>query len=154
MRLFHRPSQAHEAIPGLAAAAADRGWQPAPERPLSEDLDRPIHDTACAMFGVGRAQLDGPADIARHRTVFLDGYRFADRGRTITVANARVVRPGPPVPGPRQDVAVCAVDLPRMVPIVAIWPACRPLHPQPRTTTPVILPSTSGSPSRNCRTST
>src|SRR4051794_14340631 len=125
MRLFHyRQSETAGEIPGLAAAAAANGWQPVPGRPVSDTLARAVYEDACAMYGVSPSLVGGRMTPDASQARFPDAYRFPDRGRTVTVANARAVMDTQAryLPGPPKEVAVCAVELPTLLPIISIWP--------------------------------
>lgn len=125
MRLFHyRQSEIHGEIPGLAEAAAAQGWQPVAGRPVSDALARAVFEIACAMYEVSPALLSGHFHPDASQARFQDAYRFADRGRTVTVANARAVMGTEAryLPGPPKEVSVCAVELPTLLPVLSIWP--------------------------------
>jgi len=125
MRLFHyRQSETAGEIPGLAAAAAARGWQPVTGRPVSDALAGGVYEIACAMYGVSPSLVGGRMTPDASQARFQDAYRFPDRGRTVTVANARAVMDTEAryLPGPPKEVAVCAVELPTLLPFLSIWP--------------------------------
>lgn len=115
MRLFHfGPVKGHVPVPGLATAAAARGWQPAPDQPFSRDLHDMLFDLTYDMYGVPRGSVG--QDLGRNwkGIGFHDAYRFSDAGRAGTVANARtrLEYEVQAVMGAPMDIAVCAVELP------------------------------------------
>lgn len=118
MRLFHfGPVKGHVPVPGLAAAAAARGWQPAPDQPFSRDLHDMLFDLTYDMYGVPRGSVG--QDLGRNwkGIGFHDAYRFSDAGRAGTVANARtrLEYEVQAVMGAPMDAAVCAVELPAVL---------------------------------------
>jgi hypothetical protein len=115
MRLFHfGPVKGHVPVPGMAAAAAARGWQPAPDQPFSRDLHDMLFDLTWDMYGVPRGSVG--QDLGRNwkGIGFSDAFCFRDAGRTVTVANARtrLEYEVQAVLGAPMDAAVCSIELP------------------------------------------
>jgi hypothetical protein len=138
MPLFGRRQQdmpSHPAaaptVPGLAAAVAAQGWQPAPARPFGGRLADPVHDITRTMYGAARGTVYGN-QITVGTTIFRDAFSGSIDGRTYLVANAwTYIEPklfgNEPHLG---DVAVCAAELPSMLPMLLAQP--RRFHPARR----------------------
>jgi hypothetical protein len=115
MRLFHRPKAGDDVpVPGLAEAAAARGWQPAPDQPFSRDLHDMLFDLTFDLYGVPRGTVGQEFGRNWKGIGFHDAFCFSDAGRTVTVANARthVAYEVRYVQGAPMDTAVCSVELP------------------------------------------
>src|ERR1700736_3900480 len=129
MPLFgHRhdgPGRGDPGVPGLADAAAAQGWQQVSGKPFDGHLEDAVHETARAMYGVQRAR--GATALRGIRiggTVFRDAFRGSISGRTVIVANAwtsiepELVKST----GEMKGAAVCAAELPSMLPIACVQP--------------------------------
>lgn len=109
-------------VPGLAEAAVAQGWQPAGASPFLQHLVNAVHEITRAIYGVPRRGPTGDTTVGN--TVFSDAFRGSIGGRTVTVANAWTYLE--PVLGNIWDrsgtVAVCAVELPAVMPIACVQP--------------------------------
>jgi hypothetical protein len=97
------------------------GWQPVTGRPFGGRLADPVHEITRTMYGVPRSQ-------QQNRTVgsttFADIFRTSVDGREVTVATARTyIEPGLfPSGHGTPAVAVCAAELPSVLPFMSIVP--------------------------------
>ncbi len=97
------------------------GWQPVTGQPFGGRLADPVHEITRTMYGVPRSQ-------HQNRTVggttFADIFRTSIDGREVTVANARTyIEPGLfPAGHGTPAVAVCAAELPSVLPFVSVAP--------------------------------
>lgn len=109
-------------IPGLAEVAAAQGWQPAGEQPFAGHLEDPLHEVARCMYGVPRY---GPtAGFQVQPTFYRDAYRGTISGRGVVVANGWTPI-GPNLPFGMSGIkgsAVCAVEIPGLLPVACIEP--------------------------------
>lgn len=126
MPLFGHRRHTTGTTPGQAGGpgtgiAMPQSWQPVTGRPFEEHLERLIQETSRIMYGIPRIfpQFPGVGDIR-----FTDAFRTSTDGRAVTVANAwTVVEPGLFGPGKgTPGVAVCAVELPSVLPVAWIRP--------------------------------
>jgi hypothetical protein len=111
--------------PGPAAFAAARGWAPAGDRPFdghledaAAEINRTLHGAARSLGTMRRAGLRIGA------TTFRDAYRGSVDGRVVIVANAWT-NIGPEVrqsAGEWYGAAVCAVELPSLLPLLCVQP--------------------------------
>ncbi len=111
--------------PGLPAFAAAQGWAPAGDRPIdghledaAAEINRTLHGAARSLGAVRRQGLRIGA------TTFRDAYRGSVAGRAVTVANAWT-NIGPEVrqsTGEWYGAAVCAVELPSLLPLLCVQP--------------------------------
>ena len=121
MPLFgHRrdASKRTEWVPGLAATAAAQGWQGVDGVPFNHDMHNEIHNITCFLFGFDRRQYPG----AIGNTTYNDAFRARVGGRIVTVANAfTFIEPGLFQADKLNPwVAICAVELPTLVPAATI----------------------------------
>ena len=112
-------------VPGLAEAMAGQGWEPAPDQPFDGHLEGDINEITRAMYGFSR-ELSAVREVTLRvgDTTFRDSFRGSIDGRTVTVASAWTALEGENrySTGEVKSVAVCAVELPSMLPIVWIQP--------------------------------
>ena len=112
-------------LPGLPAFAAAQGWAPAGDRPFdghledaAAEINRTLHGAPRSLGAVRRQGLRIGA------TTFRDAYRGSVAGRAVTVANAWT-NIGPEVrqsTGEWYGAAVCAVELPSLLPLLCVQP--------------------------------
>jgi hypothetical protein len=145
MGLFkRRPSSSTSAsststtqVPGLADLAASRGWQSVAGAPLGSRFTDAIHRAAWMLYDRQYTAVYDPTSV-EHRTLFEDAYRGQLDDRGVAVANAWTnIGPQDLVKlHQMMGLAVCAVELASLSPIVLL---------QPRGLSPVAthLPSTS-----------
>ena len=110
---------------GLPAFAAAQGWAPAGDRPFdghledaAAEINRTLHGAARSLGTVRRQGLRIGA------TTFRDAYRGSVAGRVVIVANAWT-NIGPEVrqsTGEWYGAAVCAVELPSLLPLLCVQP--------------------------------
>jgi hypothetical protein len=112
-------------IPGLAEVAVAQGWQPVSGQPFDGHLEDAVHDITRCMYGVPRQM----PTVAQHGvriggTVFRDAFRGNISGRAVIVANAWTsIEPElRQSTGDVKGAAVCAVELPSMLPIACVQP--------------------------------
>jgi hypothetical protein len=110
-------------VPGLAEVAVAQGWQPVSGAPFDAHLEDDVHDITLAMYEVPR----GIPTVVQHGvriggTDFRDAFRGNVSGRAVIVANAWTsIEPElRQSTGDMKGAAVCAVELPSMLPS----PAC------------------------------
>ena len=115
---WHAPAPG--ATSGVAGFAAARGWEPAGDRPFDGHLEDAVAEINRTMHGaarvLGEMRLHG---IRVGATTFGDAYRGSIDGRAVIVANAWTSI-GPEVrgaAGTMYGAAVCAVELPSVLPI-------------------------------------
>jgi hypothetical protein len=127
MPLFgHRHDQpgpgAQAGVPGLAEAATAQGWQPAGTSPFTPQLAKTVHEITRTLYGVPRR--GATFGYTAGETKFSDAFRGSIDGRTVIVANAWTYLD--PVLGHVLDrsgtVAVCAVELPMVLPVACVAP--------------------------------
>jgi hypothetical protein len=100
-------------VPGLAQVAVGQGWRPLTGCPFDDQLAVAIHDISRVLVG-------GPPAVTGS-TVYGDTFRGSIGGRTIIVANAWTA--AEPAPGPAAGppgTAVCAVELPWVLPVACV----------------------------------
>jgi hypothetical protein len=127
MPLFGRHRHTSPAGPGqtrrsgAAGTIMPPGWQPVGGRPFDGHLDDAAHEITRIMYGVPRS-IPRPGGIGH--TTFTDVFRTSIDGRAVTVANAwTVIEPGLFQAGRgTPSVAVCAVELPSVLPVTLIQP--------------------------------
>ena len=114
---------------GVAGFASAQGWPPAGDRPFDGHLEDAVAEINRTMHGAARAlgemRLHG---IRVGATTFADAYRGSIDGRAVIVANAWT-NIGPEVrgsTGTMYGAAVCAVELPSILPIMYVQPRCFP----------------------------
>lgn len=94
-----------------------RDWQPVAGRPFDGHLDDQVRDITLAMYGVAHGETGRIGS-----TTFGDAHRTSVAGRNVVIANAwtpmdpQGFRPRHGTPA----VAVCAVELPSLLPILLI----------------------------------
>jgi hypothetical protein len=126
MALFGRrrevPNSADEVV-GLAALAASRGWQPAGEEPVPASLTDLVHHASWSLYDRNYWSVYDVTS-AQQRTFYRDAYRGNVGTRGLVIANAwtnigpqDVVRLLQAV-----GVAVCAVELGTIPPIMVLQP--------------------------------
>ena len=113
----------------MAGFAAARGWAPAGDRPFDGHLEDAVAEINRTMHGAARAlgemRLHG---LRVGATTFGDAYRGSIGGRAVIVANAWTTI-GPEVRGAAGTMcgaAVCAVELPSILPIMYVQPRLFP----------------------------
>ena len=113
------------AAAGLAEFAAAEGWLPAGDRPFDGHLEDAVAEINRTLHGaartLGAARLHG---IRIGATVFADAYRGTAGGRAVTVANAWTnIEPEiQQSTGEMHGAAVCAVELPSVLPMMCVQP--------------------------------
>ena len=112
-------------VPGLAGLAAAQRWAAAGDRPFDGHLEDAVAEINRAMHGAARSlgavRLHG---IRVGGTIFRDAYRVSVDGRAVIVANAWT-NIGPEVrqsTGEWYGAAVCAVELPSLLPLLCVQP--------------------------------
>ena len=112
-------------IPGLPEVAVAQGWQPVSGQPFDGHLEDAVHDITRCMYGVPRQM----PTVAQHGvriggTAFSDAFRGNISGRAVIVANAWTsIEPElRQSTGDVKGAAVCAVELPSMLPIACVQP--------------------------------
>jgi len=115
------------AVPGLAEVAGQLGLQPAPtERPFDGHLEDKVHEATRCLHGEARSRTAFTHEVVGS-TTFGDVYRGTVDGRTVTIANAWTdMEMDRPVEIHYRGTAVCAVELPTMLPILGIEPRSKP----------------------------
>jgi hypothetical protein len=112
-------------VAGLAETARARGWQAVDGRPLDATLPDAVAETLQTMYGFPTGMDTWERKAVRiGETVCHDAYRLVVDGRGIVVTNAWA-NIQPAVRGAPDDfkgVAVCAVELPTMLPLACIQP--------------------------------
>jgi hypothetical protein len=108
-------------VPGLAELAASWKLQPAaPERLFDGHLEDRINETSRILYGEPRT-LTEFTNVVVGSTTYSDAYRGTVDGHTVTVANAWTeIESDPRVYIGLKGSAVCAVELPTMLPITGI----------------------------------
>jgi hypothetical protein len=107
-------------VPGLAQVAVAQGWRPLTSQPFDDQLAVAIHDISLVLLGVPPT-VTGRNGIRVGGTEYGDAFRGSIGGRTIIVANAWTSvapAPGAQLPG----TAVCAVELPSVLPVACVQP--------------------------------
>ena len=116
-------------VPGLAQVAVAQGWRPLTGQPFDDQLAVAIHDISRVLLGVPPT-VTGRNGVRVGGTEYGDAFRGSIGGRTIIVANAWTsVRPSPPLQLP--GTAVCAVELPSVLPVACVQPRRFPALTQP-----------------------
>ena len=112
-------------VAGLAGLAADQGWAAAGDRPFDGHLEDAAAEINRTMHGAARSlgavRLHG---IRIGATTFRDAYRGSVAGRVVIVANAWT-NIGAEVrysTGEWYGAAVCAVELPSLLPLLCVQP--------------------------------
>jgi hypothetical protein len=131
MSLFHRRRDAPAAdagpalpsVAGLADFAAARDWQQVSDRPFDGHLEDAVHEIARVMYGAPRTE---PVQHVTRvgPTIFRDAFRTSVDARAVTVANGWT-NIQPELRFSEDDwrgVAVCAVELPSILPIATVHP--------------------------------
>ena len=106
-------------VPGLADAAAARGWQPVDGVPLASELADQVHGLAWILHGRQFSTAIYDTNSVRHSTVYHDAYRGEAGAHPLVVANAWTNI------GPQQvvkllemtGIAVCAVERCKLPPL-------------------------------------
>ena len=107
-------------VPGLAQVAVGQGWRPLTGQPFDDQLAVAIHDISRVLLGVPPT-VTGRNDVRVGGTEYGDAFRGSIGGRTIIVANAWTsVTPEPAAELP--GTAVCAVELPSVLPVACVQP--------------------------------
>jgi hypothetical protein len=105
-------------VPGLAQVAVAQGWRPLTGQPFDDQLAVAIHDISRVLLGVPPT-VTGGNGVRVGGTEYGDAFRGSIGGRTIIVANAWTsVAPAAQLPG----TAVCAVELPSVLPVACVQP--------------------------------
>ena len=113
-------------VPGLAELATRWGLQPAtPERPFDGHLEDRVHETTRVLYGEPRS-VTTFTHVVVGGTTFSDVYRGTVDGRPVTVANAwtEIERDPRDYIGLKGS-AVCAIELPTILPLTGIEPRSR-----------------------------
>lgn len=116
-------------VPGLAQVAVGQGWRPLTGQPFDDQLAAAIHDISRVLLGVPPAMTGGSGAPAGG-TEYGDAFRGSIGGRTIIVANAWTTAGPEPAAGPgagpgapsQPGTAVCAVELPWVLPVACVQP--------------------------------
>ena len=107
-------------VPGLAQVAVGQGWRPLTGQPFDDQLAVAIHDISRVLLGVPPT-VTGRNGVRVGGTEYGDAFRGSIGGRTIIVANAWTsVTPEPAAELP--GTAVCAVELPSVLPVACVQP--------------------------------
>jgi hypothetical protein len=107
--------------PGVSGIVMPPGWRAVPGRPFDGRLEDSVHEATRVMYGMPRYQT---SQRVVGNTTFADVFRASIGGRAVTVANSRTfIEPGL-FPGGQgtPSAAVCAVELPSMLPFTWIQP--------------------------------
>ena len=108
---------------GLAEFGQAEGWEPVPGQPFDGHLETAVHEITRAMYGAARTgHAVMQTGIRVGGTAFPDAFRASVGGRTVIVANAWTsieaeVRYST---GDVRGVAVCAVEVPAVLPFLGI----------------------------------
>lgn len=111
--------------PGLSAFAAAQGWAPGSDLPFDGHLEDAAAEINRTLHGAARSL----GEVRRHGlrigdTIFRDAYRGSVAGRAVIVANAWT-NIGPEVrhsTGEWYGAAVCAAELPSLLPLLCVQP--------------------------------
>ena len=108
---------------GVAEFVATHGWQPAAARPFDGHLEDAVHEITRVMYGAPR----GYATDTRVRvgqTIFKDAFSTSVNGRTVKVSNAwtNIQSEVHHAPDHWRGVAVCAAELPSLLPLSGVYP--------------------------------
>ncbi len=130
MVLFHRKNDdpfrnVPPDIPGLADAMAAQGWAPISGQPFDGHLEDDVHETARTLYGFSRGQPAIRVVVLRvGGTTYRDAFRGTVDGRAVTVASVWTAMEGENRYGTGEvkGVAVCAVELPTLLPIACVQP--------------------------------
>ncbi|HXY91601.1 MAG TPA: hypothetical protein VEP49_03925 [Acidimicrobiia bacterium] len=126
MSLFRRHPEVRggpTGVPGLPELAASLGLQPAaPEHPFDGHLEDQVHQASRIMYGEPHS-VTTFSHVVVGGTTYSDVYRGTVDGHTVIVANAWTeIESDPRVYIGLKGSAVCAVELPTMLPIAGIEP--------------------------------
>ena len=129
MPLFHHRPEVQggpTGVPGLADLAASLGLRPvAPEGLFDGHLEDKVHVTSRILYGEPRSRAKF-THVVVGGTTYSDAYRGTVAGHTVTVANAWTeIETDPRVYIGLKGSAVCAVELPTILPISGIEPRWR-----------------------------
>lgn len=112
-------------VPGLAQVAVGQGWRPLTGQPFDDQLAAAIHDISRVLLGVPPG-VSGGTSVRDGGTEYGDAFRGSIGGRTIIVANAWTTIEPQPAAGPgaagQPGAAVCAVELPWVLPVACVQP--------------------------------
>jgi hypothetical protein len=109
-----------DGVPGLAQVAVGQGWRPLAGRPFDGSLGEAVRDITRALHGLP-GPTAGDVGLKAGATAYGDAFRGRIGGRTVIVANAWT-SVEPESAGQHAGVAVCAVDLPALVPPCCVQP--------------------------------
>ncbi|HUO72613.1 MAG TPA: hypothetical protein VMU39_17725 [Solirubrobacteraceae bacterium] len=108
---------------GLGAFARANGWEAVgDERPFDGHLEDGVHRVTCAIHRVPSNTV--MAGIRVGNTIFRDSYRTTVNGRTVIVSNGwtNIQTEVQHAPDHWRGVAVCAAELPSVLPLARISP--------------------------------
>lgn len=112
-------------VPGLAQVAVGQGWRPLTGQPFDDQLAAAIHDISRVLLGFPPV-VTGGSGAQAGGTEYGDAFRGSIGGRTIIVANAWTTAGPEPAAGPgaagQPGTAVCAVELPWVLPVTCVQP--------------------------------
>lgn len=127
MPLFGRQERAWQelqgGVPGLAKVAVGQGWQPLSGKPFDGHLEEAVHEITRVMYGAPRSA-QSERGVRVGGTAFRDAFRGSISGRAVIVANAwtGIEAESLHSTGGKSGVAVCAAELPSMLPIACVQP--------------------------------
>ena len=110
---------------GLAEFGQAEGWEPVPGQPFDGHLETTVHEISRAMYGAARTtSAVMQTGIRVGGTAFPDAFRAAVGGRTVIVANAwtSIEAEVQYSSGDVWGAAVCAVEVPALLPFARIQP--------------------------------
>jgi hypothetical protein len=110
----------HAGVPGLAQVAGAQGWRPLTGQPFDDQLAVAIHEISRVLLGAPRA-VTSRNGAGAAGTEYGDTFRGSIGGRTIIVANAWTSVTAEPA-AERPGTAVCAVELPSVLPVACVQP--------------------------------
>ena len=132
MRLFrrHEPSSSTQ-VAGLPELAASRGWQPVEGEPFEPRLVDQVWHLTWSLYGQREPLPEGGASSSVvRRPLFRDAYRGELEGRSIVVTN-HATNLGVIKLNDWKAVAVCAVELGTLFPVLMIKPRGLPFDGKP-----------------------
>jgi hypothetical protein len=134
-------------VPQLDDFARSRGWEQVTDRPFDGRLEDALHHATVSMYVPEHPDTWVRKSTRIDETVFRDVYRTRVVGRAITVANGwtNIQAELRYAADDWAGVAVCAVELPSILPIVCIQP-----RRYPRAGSDDSQPSPSGESRRPC----